>query len=201
MQNNTRAMVDLQRTTWGQIWQRGRRWRRVESPNGQEGCSPAKQLDYITKPLHCTVYEMTIFQQMCFLQSNYIILFWFRQHEIWQCTWWQKARMSLCSYSLQDKNDQKPWILSFEEICKPLDFSSRVPKSTRKKEKTVVGTWGQKSQNQSLQLKIGGKDKEAAVCFKNELFGGKTKSLSNSARWKWLEAKGGQDSQEHTAWQ
>ena len=96
----------------------------------------ALQSSLITLQNHCTVYEMTIFQQMCFLQSNYIILFWFRQHEICQCAWRQKARISLCNYI---------WISSFEEKnANPLTVSSTVPKSTGKKEKAVAGTWRQK---------------------------------------------------------
>ena len=48
--------------------------------------SVALQSSLITLQNQCTVYEMTVFQQMCFLQSKYIILFLFREHEIRQCT-------------------------------------------------------------------------------------------------------------------
>ena len=51
-----------------------------------------------------------------------------------------------------------------------------------------------KSQNKSLHLKIGGKDKDGAVCFKNELFGGKKptslgQTVQNENDWKPREDK------------
>ena len=59
-----------------------------------------------------------------------------------------------------------------------------------------------KSQNKSLQLKIGGKDKDGAVCFKNELFGGKEptslcQTVQDENDWKPREDK---DFQENMAW-
>ena len=106
----------------------------------------ALQSSLITLQNHCTVNEMTIFEEMCFLQSEYIILFWFQQHEIWQCTWWQKARMSLCSYSLQDKNDQKPWISSFEEKMQtPWQSHRQHRKALERKKRQLLVLEGKKS--------------------------------------------------------